>query len=53
MSGDWPYPTSYDIVLSAEAFDAFLAELDKPAEVIPQLAALFSRPTIFDIEETP
>lgn len=32
-----------DIVLSAEAFDRFMAELDKPAEVVPELAELFRR----------
>jgi len=31
------------IVLSAAAFDRFVAELDKPAEVIPELVALFKR----------
>lgn len=34
---------SHDLVLSDEAFDRFLAELDKPAEVVPELVALFKR----------
>lgn len=34
---------SHDLVLSNEAFDQFLAELDKPAEVVPELVALFKR----------
>jgi uncharacterized protein (DUF1778 family) len=34
---------SHDLVLSNEAFDQFLAELDKPAEVVPELVALFRR----------
>ena len=34
---------SHDIVLSNEAFDQFLAELDKPAEVVPELVALVER----------
>lgn len=34
---------NHDIVLSNEAFDQFLAELDKPAEVVPELVALFER----------
>jgi uncharacterized protein (DUF1778 family) len=32
-----------DLVLSAEAFDRFIAELDKPAEVVPELVELFRR----------
>ena len=32
-----------DLVLSNEAFDRFLAELDKPAESVPQLVELFER----------
>ena len=32
-----------DLVLPAEAFDRFIAELDKPAEVVPELAELFQR----------
>jgi uncharacterized protein (DUF1778 family) len=31
------------IVVSAAAFDRFVAELDKPAEVVPELVALFKR----------
>lgn len=30
-----------DLVLSNEAFDRFLAELDKPAEAVPELVKLF------------
>ncbi len=30
-----------DLLLSNEAFDLFLAELDKPATVVPELAVLF------------
>lgn len=33
-----------DVVLSPEAFDAFYAELDRPAEVVPELLELFNRP---------
>lgn len=33
-----------DLVLSAEAFELFLAELDKPAEAVPELVELFNRP---------
>lgn len=33
-----------DLVLSEEAFRRFYAELDKPAEVVPELAELFRRP---------
>jgi uncharacterized protein (DUF1778 family) len=32
-----------DLVLSAEALDRFIAELDKPAEVVPELVELFRR----------
>jgi uncharacterized protein (DUF1778 family) len=32
-----------DLVLSNEAFDRFLAELDKPAEAVPELVKLFRR----------
>lgn len=32
-----------DLVLSSEAFDRFLTELDKPAEVVPEVAELFRR----------
>ena len=32
-----------DLVLSNAAFDRFIAELDKPAQVVPQLAKLFER----------
>lgn len=32
-------------VVSEEAFDAFMARLDRPAEVKPQLAELLARPT--------
>ncbi|MCA1847248.1 MAG: DUF1778 domain-containing protein [Actinobacteria bacterium] len=32
-----------DLVLSAEAFDRFIAELDRPAEVVPELVDLFRR----------
>lgn len=32
-----------DITLSNEAFDRFIAELDKPAEVVPELVELFRR----------
>lgn len=32
-----------DLVLSNDAFDRFLAELDKPAQVVPELAKLFER----------
>ena len=30
-----------DLVLSNEAFDRFLAELDRPAEAVPELIELF------------
>jgi uncharacterized protein (DUF1778 family) len=32
-----------DLVLSNDAFDRFIAELDKPAEVVPELVGLFKR----------
>jgi uncharacterized protein (DUF1778 family) len=32
-----------DLVLSNEAFDRFIAELDKPAKPVPQLVELFKR----------
>jgi uncharacterized protein (DUF1778 family) len=32
-----------DLVLSNDAFDRFLAELDKPAEAVPELVELFKR----------
>ncbi len=32
-----------DLVLSNDAFDRFISELDKPAEVVPELAKLFER----------
>ncbi len=32
-----------DLVLSNEAFDRFIAELDKPAEPVPELVELFKR----------
>lgn len=32
-----------DIVLSNEAFDSFLAELDKPVAPVPELVELFRR----------
>jgi len=35
------------IVLSNEAFDRFLDELDQPAEAIPELVDLFGRHTPF------
>lgn len=34
---------NHDLMLSNEAFDRFIAELDKPAEVVPELVALFNR----------
>jgi len=34
---------NHDLVLSNEAFDQFLVELDKPAEAVPELVALFER----------
>ncbi len=33
-----------NLVLPAEIYDAFLAELDRPAEPVPELVELFSRP---------
>jgi uncharacterized protein (DUF1778 family) len=32
-----------DLVLSNEVFDRFIAELDKPAEVVPELVELFEK----------
>ncbi|MDP8930530.1 MAG: DUF1778 domain-containing protein [Actinomycetota bacterium] len=32
-----------DLVLSNEAFDRFIAELDKPAEPVPELVELFEK----------
>jgi len=32
-----------DLVLSNEAFDRFMAELDKPAEAVPELVELFNK----------
>ena len=32
-----------DLVLSKEAFDRFIAELDKPAEPVPELVELFRK----------
>jgi uncharacterized protein (DUF1778 family) len=32
-----------DMVLSHDAYDRFLAELDKPAESVPELSELFRR----------
>ena len=32
-----------DLVLSNEAFDRFMAELDKPAKPVPELVELFER----------
>ncbi len=32
-----------DLILSNEAFDRFIAELDRPAEPVPQLVELFGR----------
>lgn len=32
-----------DLVLESGAFDRFIAELDKPAEAVPELVALFER----------
>jgi uncharacterized protein (DUF1778 family) len=34
---------SQDLILSNEAFDRFIAELDKPAEPVPELVKLFRR----------
>lgn len=34
---------NHDLVLSNEAFDHFIAELEKPAEVVPELVELFRR----------
>ena len=32
-----------DLVLSNDPFDRFITELDKPAQVVPELAQLFER----------
>lgn len=32
-----------DLVLSNQAFDRFIAELDRPAEPVPELVELFER----------
>lgn len=32
-----------DLILSKEAFERFMAELDRPAEVVPEMVELFSR----------
>jgi uncharacterized protein (DUF1778 family) len=32
-----------DLVLSNEAFDRFIVELDKPAKPVPELVELFNR----------
>jgi uncharacterized protein (DUF1778 family) len=32
-----------DLILSNDAFDLFIAELDKPAEPVPELVELFRR----------
>jgi uncharacterized protein (DUF1778 family) len=32
-----------DLVLSREAFDRFIAELDRPGEAVPELVELFAR----------
>ncbi|MGH3117251.1 MAG: DUF1778 domain-containing protein [Gaiellales bacterium] len=32
-----------DLVLSNDAFDRFIAELDKPAEAVPELVELFKK----------
>ncbi len=32
-----------DLILSNEAFDRFIAELDKPAKPVPELVELFKR----------
>ena len=32
-----------DLVLSNEAFDAFIAELDRPAKPVPELVELFKK----------
>jgi uncharacterized protein (DUF1778 family) len=32
-----------DLVLSNDAFDRFMAELDAPAELVPELVDLFER----------
>jgi uncharacterized protein (DUF1778 family) len=37
----------HQLALDAELFDAFQAELDKPARVVPGLADLYRRGTVF------
>jgi len=32
-----------DLLLSNDAFDSFIAELDRPADLVPELAELFSK----------
>lgn len=32
-----------DLALSAEAYERFIAELDKPAEAVPEIVELFRR----------
>jgi uncharacterized protein (DUF1778 family) len=32
-----------DVVLSNEAFDRFMAELDRPAKAVPELVELFKK----------
>jgi uncharacterized protein (DUF1778 family) len=42
---------SRDIRMSAEAYEQFLAELDRPAESVPELQELFSRPRMSQFSE--
>jgi uncharacterized protein (DUF1778 family) len=37
-----------ELVLSNDAFDRFIAELDGPAQVVPELVDLFRQPRIAD-----
>lgn len=37
----------HQVALDAETFDAFRAELDRQAQVVPGLVDLFRRPTVF------
>lgn len=37
-----------DLILSNEAFDRFISELDRPAEPVPQLVELFERNSKLD-----
>lgn len=39
------------IVLTNEAFDAFVAQLERPAQVNEKLAALLRRPRVLDMPE--